>query len=191
MIEELGALAEKIGASLGETMAVGVGIALILFGRRLYWLAAAVVGFVAVFLVSQRIAPELSQQASLVLSVIAGVAGAALAVFAHKVLLGLVGGVGGALIGLWQAQTFGLERGAWWLVAALAGCLLGAWLVGRLFEFALVLLSSLLGAQLVVEAVTLPAGWFVPSYLGLVAVGVLYQLMRSRRRRKRLERAAK
>lgn len=161
------------------------GVLLLLFGRRLYWLFAAVVGFVATFLLVGRLAPELSEEAALIVALGAGVVGAVVMIFAHKILLGLIGGLGGGLIALWQVQALGIERGVAWLLAGLLGAVIGAWLVSGLFEFALVLLSSLLGAQLLLDAWPVAPRWFLLAYFGLVAFGIFFQLVRSKRRRKR------
>lgn len=181
---ELIGVAESVRLTLGGPLAVAAGVLMLLFGRRLYWLVAGVVGFVVVFVLAERLLPELSESATLVVSVVAGVAGAVLVIFAHRLLLGLVGGLGGALVALWQAQHFGLERGLPWLLAAVVGGLLGAWLTSRLFEFALALLSSLLGAQLLVDALPVPDEWFLVAYGGLAAFGLFFQLVRSRRRKR-------
>lgn len=170
---------------MGGPAAIAAGALLLLFGRRLYWLFAAVVGFVATFLLFGRLAPELSDEATLLVALGGGILGAVVTIFAHKILLGLVGGLGGGLIALWQVQALGVERGVAWLLAALLGAVLGAWLVSGLFEFALVLLSSLLGAQLLLDASPVPQQWFLIAYLGLVAFGLFFQLARSRRRRRR------
>lgn len=185
MIDAVAAWAERLGGSLGATAALVVGGALLLFGRRIYWLAAGVVGFVAVFVLTRRLAPELSEQALLLVAVVAGIAGAALAIFAHKVLLGLLGAAGGGMIALWQAQALGVDRGVGWLVAAVVGGLIGAWLLARLFELALIALSSLLGAQLVVDAAFVPPEWRLVTYVGLAAVGILVQATGARRKRRR------
>jgi hypothetical protein len=182
---DLSALAESMRVSLGHPLALGAGTLLLLFGRRLYWLMAGVVGFVVVFTLAGRLAPELSDQASLLVSVGAGVLGAIVTVFAHKALLGVVGGLGGGLIALWQVQNLGVEQGLLWLVVAIVGGLLGAWLVSRLFEFALALLSSLLGAQLLLDAFDVSPSWSVIAYLGLVAFGLFFQLLRSKRSKRK------
>jgi len=166
-------------------MAMAAGALLLLFGRRLYWLFAAVVGFVATFLIVGRLAPELSDQAALLVGLGGGIVGAVVTIFAHKILLGLVGGLGGGLIALWQVQALGLERGIAWLLAALLGAVVGAWLVSGLFDFALALLSSLLGAQLLLDAWPVPPQWFLIVYFGLAAFGLFFQLARSKRPRKR------
>jgi hypothetical protein len=57
------------------------------------------------------------------------------------------------------------------------------WLVSRVFEFALALLSSLLGAQLLVDALPVPEAWSWAVYVGLIACGLFVQLVTSRRRR--------
>jgi MFS family permease len=182
---DLSSLAEGLRTTLGGTLAIVAGALLLLFGRRLYWLFAAVVGFVAVFLLTGTLAPQLSESTALFVAVAAGLVGAVVTVFAHKILLSLIGGVAGGLIALWQIQVLGVEQGIAWLLAALLGAVVGAWLVSSLFDFALVLLSSLLGAQLLLDAWPVDPGWFLPAYCGLVALGLFFQLIRSRRRSKK------
>ena len=182
---DLTSLAETLQTTLGSTLGIVAGAVLLLFGRRLYWLFAAVVGFVVVFLVTGRLTPELSEGAALLASLAGGVVGAVVTVFAHKILLGLIGGLGGGLIALWQVQTLGVERGLAWLLAMVLGGVLGAWLASSLFEFALVLLSSLLGAQLLLGAGPLEPEWLGPAYLALVALGLFFQLVVAKRRQRR------
>ena len=185
---DLTSLAAGLRDTLGGPMATAAGVLLLLFGRRLYWLFAAVVGFVVMWLLVGRLVPELNDDAALVVAVGGGILGAVVTVFAHKILLALVGGLGGGLIGLWQVQALGVERGVAWLLAGLLGAVLGAWLISGLFEFALVLLSSLLGAQLLLDAWPPPAHWFLLAYAGLVGFGLFFQLLRSKKRRRKRRR---
>lgn len=181
----LAGLADGLRSSLGGPLAIVAGALLLLFGRRLYWLLAAVVGFVAVFTLSGRMLPEVGDGAMLWVSLLCGIAGAVLAILVHRFLLAVVGGLGGVLIALWQVQQLGVERGAAWLIAAIVGGLLGAWLLSRLFGLALALLSSLLGAQILVDRLPVPSEWMLVTYLGLVAFGLFFQLLRSRRRERK------
>lgn len=178
---ELSGLADGLRSSLGGPLAVVAGALLLLFGRRLYWLLAAVVGFIAAFTLAGRVLPEAGEEALLWVSLLCGVAGAGLAVLAHRFLLAVVGGLGGVLIALWQVQQLGVERGVAWLIAAIVGGLLGAWLLGRVFGVALAVLSSLLGAQILVDRLPEPSEWTLVTYFGLVAFGLFFQLVRSRR----------
>ncbi|MDH3524008.1 MAG: DUF4203 domain-containing protein [Acidobacteriota bacterium] len=180
----LSELASDLGATLGGPLAIAAGLVLLLFGRRLYWLLAAAVGFVVVVTLSRRLLPELDEGTLLWASLLCGVAGAFVAVLAQRLLLGVVGGLAGAVIALWQVQQLGMERGLAWLVAAVVGGLVGGWLLSRLFEVALAVLSSLLGAQLVIDHVPVAPRWQLAAYLGLAGVGILFQLLRSRRRKK-------
>ncbi len=182
---DLSGMAEGLRSSLGGPLAAVAGVLLLLYGRRLYWLLAAVVGFVAVFTLSGRVLPEIGEETMLWASLLCGVAGALLAVVAHRFLLSVVGGLGGVLIALWQVQQLGVDRGVAWLVAAIVGGLLGAWLLSRLFELALAVLSSLLGAQILVDRLPVPPQWLLVTYLGLVAFGLFFQLLRSRQRERR------
>lgn len=185
--------ADWLRATLGGPLALAAGGLMLLFGRRLYWLVAGVIGFVVIFVLCGRLLPELSPQVAFWFSLAAGVVGAVLVVFAHKTLLGIVGGLGGALVALWHVQHLGVERGVAWLLAAIVGGLLGAWMVSKLFEMALVLLSSLFGAQLLLDAWPvdlwqLPADGFLLAYWGLVAFGLFFQLVRSKQRQRRRRR---
>lgn len=184
---QIGALATNLQDTLGHPAAIAAGALLLLLGRRLYWLLAGVVGFVVAFVVVPRLLPEVGADMALIVAVAAGVAGAVLVVFAHKVVLGLVGGLAGGLVALWLTQNLGVERGLLWLGAALLGAVLGAWLVSRVFEFALALLSTLLGAQLLMDALPVPSRWAWAAYVGLVACGLFVQLAWSpgRKRAKR------
>lgn len=183
-MDAIGELAASLGATLGGALAIFAGALLLLLGRRLYWLLAGVVGFVVAFVVVPRLLPEVDQDMALIVALLAGVAGAVVVVFAQKVVLGLVGALSGGLIALWLAQSLGLERGLLWLAAAVVGAVLGIWLVSRMFELALALLSSLLGAQLLVDALPVPARWSLAVYAGLVGLGLFVQLVAGRRRRR-------
>jgi hypothetical protein len=74
----------------------------------------------------------------------------------------------------------GLVSGAGWLVY-LVGGLVGALLVVRLFDWALIVLSVLLGAALLVQALAVGADARSLLFVVLVAVGLVVQGRRLRR----------
>ena len=171
-------------ASPPPIAALLAGAALLLFGRRLFWLFVGVVGFV----VAWRLAGAYLGEAGIgwVLAVLVGLAGAAAAVLVQRLAVGLAGFAAGAIGFVWLAELLGWPMGLPTLVGAVVGGALGAALVGWLFGLGLVALSSLVGAALVVEGLGLeePRG---PAFVILAVVGALVQLG-SRRRRRRRER---
>src|ERR1041385_9171955 len=78
-------------------ISVLVGLALLLFGRRLFWLFVAALGFA----IGLQLAPYLSQNPplwlSLLLSLGLGLLGALLAVVLQKLAIAIAGFLGGAL----------------------------------------------------------------------------------------------
>lgn len=162
--------------------ALVAGGLLLLFGRRLFWLFVGVVGFVVVF----RLADAYLGGAGVgwVVAIAAGVLGALAAILVQRLAVGVAGFAAGAAGFLWLAEQLGWSVGLPTLIGALVAGVLGAALVGWLFELGLVALSALLGAALVVEGLGLeePRG---AVFVVLAIAGALVQLAGRRRRRER------
>ncbi len=124
-----------------------VGSGLLLAGRRLFWLFVGGVGFLAGFALAQEYLPQQTENMHLVLAVGAGVAGAALAYVAQKVALSIGGFLAGGFLGVTLVRdllgTTEPVPVALFLVAGVAGLVL----VHVVFDWALVLLSSVAGAS--------------------------------------------
>ena len=71
--------------------------------------------------------------------------------------------------------AFGFERSPWLWVALVVGGIVGAILVAVIFDWALILLSSLLGASLIMEGLRLPSPYPWLGVLILVVIGVMIQ----------------
>jgi hypothetical protein len=178
---------DQIVHSADRWMPVVLGIVLLLMGRRLFWLLIATLGFLVAFSLVERLAPETSAPLHWVLAVAAGVVGALLAVFAQQLAVGAGGLLFGAYATLWLFQHYGVDLGNWEWVAMLLGGFLAAVLALLIFDTALVVLSSILGASLVVGATGIQGLPSVVVFAVLVIVGVSVQLGsgdggRSRRR---------
>jgi hypothetical protein len=159
------------------------GAALLLAGRRLFWLFVGLVGFFTVYrwFEPYGAAPTVR----LVVAIAAGVIGIFLAIFLQKVAVALAG----FFVGGWfAAQLLGLHmanpRGMDLLIFAVAG-ILAAILAIKVFEIALVLLSSLAGAELIVEALHLAPNVERILLLVLFVVGLAVQFGFTARRRRR------
>jgi hypothetical protein len=153
-----------------------IGGVLLVVGRRLFWLLVATLGFLAAFAFVQRMFPDSPQPLHWVLAVGAGLVGALLAIFAQKIAVGAAGALFGGYATLWLLEHYGVDLGNWEWVPLVAGALLAAVLALLVLETALVVLSSILGASLVVGASKLDSLPAVVLFAVLVIVGVSVQL---------------
>jgi Domain of unknown function (DUF4203) len=158
---------------LPPAFALLLGAVLLVAGRRLFWALVGVAGFLAgMWLALEVLGPE-PEWMRWVVGVVAGLIGIGLAKLFQKVAVGMAGFF---LVGFAALDLLGrnLSSGASgdWVVFAVAG-VLGAILAGWLFEIALIVLSSYLGAALVIDGLNLPE---TALMLGvLFAAGVLVQ----------------
>lgn len=166
-----------------------VGVALLVFGRKTFWLFVAGVGFVAGLYVAGQTLQFDSGWIVLGIAVAAGLLGALLALVLQSVGVGLAGFLGGGYIAttLFEATGWGQRLlmdlpSRWWLVFIVGG-VLGAVLIGVLFDWALIVLSSLIGATLISQAMPLNPPGQVLLFVVLLATGVVVQwiLMRQDR----------
>jgi hypothetical protein len=166
-----------------------VGIALLILGRKAFWLFVGGVGFVLGLYVATQVVRV--QGGWVVLFALAGgLLGAFLAVVLQHVAVGLAGFVAGGYVAWNLADMLGWELGrrtlAWepWLVFV-AGGIVFAVLIGALFEWALIVLSSITGATLVIQSVGLNPGAQAALFALLVATGIVVQAILYRQERLR------
>jgi hypothetical protein len=161
---------------VGRILAGGL---LIAFGRKLFWLYVALLGFAAGLSMSSRlfhIQPEWQQ---LAIGIVFGIVGALLAYFFQEIAVAVAGFLGGAYIATSLLGVFAYnptQNGdvlVWALF--LIGGIIGAALAIMLFDWALIILTSLAGALLVMEGLNLPmpAGWLIAFVL--FAIGIILQ----------------
>jgi len=167
---------------------IGVGAALLLLGRRLYWLFVAGAGFV----IGATLAAELLQAEAvwirLLAAVLAGLVGLILALFLQRVAIAIAGFIAGGYVLATLVNAFvGISTGLYWGLFVLGG-VVGAILVSAVFGWALIILSSLMGAGLIADVVPVARPWDLLLYLGLAAAGILVQAGLVRREGKRVGR---
>jgi Domain of unknown function (DUF4203) len=173
----------EVGLSAGAGLLVGA--ALLLFGRRLYWLFVGLAGFLVGFALSTRLFGAEPGWGALAIAVVVGLAAALVAILFQKLAVTLAGFVAGGVLMLRGLAELGHETTGWWWLLVVVAAILGAVITRWLFEAGLIVLSSLLGAALVVESSGLSLassteGW---AFLGLAALGIVVQAMAARRRR--------
>jgi MFS family permease len=167
-----------------------VGLLLLLLGRRLFWLFVAAAGFLIGVAAAPYILPHQSELFTLLVAVVLGIAGGLLAIFVQKVAVAIGGFVAGGyfavILGAPLLNGVGVAYpGAW--ICFLAGGVLGAVLMMIFFNWALIFLSSLQGAHLIIKG--LPSIRQFPIlrhhhpilFVVLVIIGVVVQASTYRR----------
>ena len=165
---------------------VVAGLLLLFLGRQLYTALIGLVGFFVVYGVPEDLLP-LASEMRLMVAVGVGVLAALLAFIVRKVAVALAGALLGAGAALWAISFYGAPWDIlWWIVIA-AAAVLGAWVLRVVFETALIVVSSFIGALLIMAAVGLEGLAAHAGVAVLIVVGVAFQMGR----RRKAERAAK
>jgi len=155
---------------------VVIGIALLTTGRRLYWVFVGAAGFIVGSSLAQQLLVGQPSWMTVTISLFTGAAGVVLAIFAQRFAVGFAGFVLGsyALASLFFAV--GLEGTGWMWLSLVAGGIIGLALALAVLDFALIFLSSIAGAKLIVQTINLnPTTSFV-LFAILIGVGVTIQL---------------
>ncbi len=160
-------------------LGVLVGLALAFFGRQLFWLFVGGAGFAAGMLIATSLFPGQSDLVVLVIAVIAGLIGALLSVLLQRFAIGLAGFIAGGYALMNLAGALGHQDWAW--LGFVVGGVVGAVLVMILFDWALILLSALTGALLVVDNVKLDPAISLLVFAVLLIAGVVTQAAQLRR----------
>jgi len=155
---------------------VVAGGMLLLFGRKLFWLFVAIVGFLVGMMYIPELLPAQPNEVILTVSLIAGLLGALLSVLLQKFAVAVAGLIAGGYIAYYLLQTVSINVGEFQWLAILAGALLGAVLAGSMYDWALILITSASGAVIATQYLRLatPINLVVLSVLfiaGLIAQG--------------------
>jgi hypothetical protein len=156
-----------------EWMQIILGLVLLLFGRRLYWLFVAIAGVLAGVAGADLLLPRQPQWVVLVLALGAGVLGAFAAVFVQRLGFALAGFFAGAYLALLAAQSFGAGDPSG--VVIVGGGVIGAVFATWILDWALIMLSCLVGAGAVVHGLILGHGVGAMVFVALVIVGLFVQ----------------
>lgn len=158
-----------------------LGSALLLAGRKLFWLFVGAAGFVTGIQLATRFWQGPGWLAILV-GLVIGIIFALLAIFLQALVIGIAGFLLGGYILTGLAAMFGLEvNGTMTWIMYIIGGVVGLMLVSFLFDWALITLSSLAGASLIVQSFSpsaapgAPGGllFFILFLLGVVVQGFI------------------
>lgn len=151
------------------------GIVLLAAGRKLYWLFVAILGFIAGMWLANMFVKTDAEWVQWVIAIGVGILGGILAVGLQKLAVGAAGFVAGGYGLVYFLETVGVNIGDVTWPFFIAGGVIGAVLVLAMFEFALILLSSVAGSAMVGEAFSFEGTIATFVFLGLVFLGILIQ----------------
>lgn len=155
----------------------GVGLLLLVAGRKLYWLFVGAVGFAAGIHVAIALLPQEPPNSllAILLPLVLGIVGAVFALVLQKLAVVAAGFLLGAscfttLLDAWALQAPGR---AW--ISLLIGGIIGAICMALFFDPALIVLSSILGARMIVEPFHLRPLFAAISFVALAVLGIGFQ----------------
>src|SRR3989440_6564186 len=163
-------------------LSVLIGAIVLFFGRRLFWLCVAAVGFAA----GVEFAPHLMHEPSPVLllsvAVVLGLIGALLALFLQKIAIAVAGFLAGGKLAMALVAAFFAEGARYPGITFIVGGIIGAILLLSLFDWALIVMSAVVGAYLIGHTIVLPPTGATLLFVGLAAIGIVVQAAAFRRR---------
>lgn len=128
-----------------------LGGALLVAGRKLFWLFVGAAGFVTGMELATRFTQS-SEGLAIIIGLVIGLIFAVLAIFIQKIAIAIAGFLAGGYILTALAGMLGLDAGAFVWIVYVVGGIIGVILVSLLFDWALITLSSLAGTSLVVQS---------------------------------------
>ena len=151
------------------------GTILLTLGRKLFWLFVGFIGFAVGFHYASSVWNLQSQLLSIGLATLTGIIGAVLAVVFQKIAVGLAGFAGGGYITLNLVNLLGVRIDQLIWLPYLIGGIIGMLLLFFIFDWALIFISALAGASMIVQVVDLTSGVKQIVYFALVIMGIFIQ----------------
>ena len=160
-----------------------IGVVILFFGRKLFWLCVAAIGFAAGVELAPHLVQDPSALLSLTIALLLGIIGALLALFLQKIAIAVLGFLAGGKLAGAIAAAFFVHYAQHSTIIFVVGGVIGAILLLVLFDWALIVVSSLIGAHLIVyqSTIALPQSGSIILFIGLAVVGILVQAASLRR----------
>src|SRR2546430_13824111 len=158
-----------------------IGAVILLFGRKLFWLCVAAVGFAAGVEIAPHLVHEPSSLLALTVALVLGLIGALLALFLQKIAIAVLGFLAGGKLAGAIAAAFFVQYAQHSTFFFLVGGIIAALLLLVLFDWALFVVSSLIGAHLIQSTIVLPPSGSTILFIGLAILGMMIQAASLRR----------
>ena len=156
-------------------LSVILGIFLLFFGRRLFWLFVGVAGFIAGLTFAPQFISGQSELTILLIALIAGVIGAFLAIMLEGLAILIAGFLAGGYLMTTLLVSIHISVSAEPSVIYIIGGIIGLLLVAVFFDWAIIILSALMGAEILMPHLHVSGSNYWLVFLGLVAIGIAVQ----------------
>jgi len=160
---------------LSDVLQILMGIPLLLWGRRLFWLFIGALGFLAGLYFASTFIHNTSGWTPLLIALSVGVIGALLGIMVQKAAVWVAGFLAGGYVLVTLLKLFAPGAEAYILIAFIAGGLIGAMLMVVMFEGALIILSSLTGAVLITQSLPFNNVVSIIFFVVLLLIGAFIQ----------------
>jgi len=150
-----------------------LGLIVLTLGRKIFWLSVAIVGFLVGMEFTDMLLADQPTWVLLAGGLAAGLIGALLAVFAQRVAFGLAGFFGGAYLTVIVAPSLG--AGDTSVILPIVGGVIGALVAVLLMDWAIIVLSCLVGAGAIVAQLQLSTQVSAIAFAALVIIGIVIQ----------------
>jgi len=152
-----------------------IGLILLFAGRRLFWLFVACIGFASGFHYAQQIGAIHSTIMVLVLAIAVGAVGAIIAILFQKAAILIAGfAAGGYIVLILFDQYVGMPSQMVWLPYVIGG-VVGAIVLFLVFDWALIVLSTMTGATLIVQMAAFQPWVEIVMFFVLIIAGMAFQ----------------
>jgi hypothetical protein len=168
-------LSLMFGMHFAAILKLLLGIVMLVRGSKLFWFFLGCVGFIFAFDFSQHNIHGKTQALTLAIALFAGIIGAVAAVLLQKFTVLIAGFFAGGYLLTELPRILGLGVGSNYWILFVIGGIIGAVLMNAMFNWALIIFSSLIGAALIVETLHLGHQTSALVFIGLGIVGIVVQ----------------
>lgn len=160
-----------------EWLNIIAGLAVLFFGRRLFWLFVGCVGFIVGFQIASEVLQGPPAWLILLIAAGMGVFGAVASIFLQRVFVVVAGFfAGGYCLSTLAPTALDAKSEVIPWIAFAVGAVLGAILTAALLDPALIVMSSLAGATAVSQNVPLDASARMVLFVVLLVLGIAVQV---------------
>ena len=110
------------------------------------------------------------------MAIVFGFIGALLAMFLQKIAIAVAGFLAGGKLALALVAAFFVQGPNYPGVTFIVGGIIGAILLLSLFDWALIVMSAVVGAYLICHTIVLPQTGATILFVGLAAIGIVVQV---------------
>lgn len=156
-----------------------LGCVLLLAGRKLFWVCIGVLGFVLGMQAALTWGTDLAPALVLGLAILLGIIGAVLAVTFEWVMVVFgVGFLGGGYLATALAPYVMTGYQEFYMVIFIVGGIIGAALTAIVFDWALIIITSLIGATLILQGLgNTYQPWHAAIFAAALLIGIMAQFM--------------